>query len=155
MISHGYVVSFRYSLKNSVGVLLDTSGREPLSYLHGAHNIVPGLERALDGRRPGDRFSVVVPPSEGYGHVDSEERLSVPRAELPEAIHLGIPLMLEGGDGHPEPAWIVEITDDEVVLDRNHPLAGVALHFDVEVVVVREATNAEKIHGQAHGGVMQ
>ena len=153
MISHGYFVSFRYSFKNSVGVLLDTSRREPL--LHDATQHRTGLERTFYGRWTGDRFNVVVPPSEGYGHVESEERLSVPRAELPEAIHLGMPLMLEGGEGHPESARIVEITDDEVVLDRNHPLAGVTLHFNVEVVCVREAMNAEKTHGQANEGVVQ
>jgi FKBP-type peptidyl-prolyl cis-trans isomerase SlyD len=154
MIRDGQVVSLNFTLKDDAGRELDASGHEPLVYLHGAEQIPEGLERALTGKSVGDRFVAVVSPSEGYGEKEADSRASVPRSEFPEEIELevGLPVVLEDENGEPDPVWIAEVSEDEVVLDRNHPLAGVTLHFEVEVVAVREATQEERAHGHAHGG---
>jgi FKBP-type peptidyl-prolyl cis-trans isomerase SlyD len=153
MISDGHIVSFLYTLTDDQGRTLGGTGSDPMSYLQGAHEIVPGLERAMSGHGPGDRFEIAVAPADGYGELEPDSRVSAPRSEFPEAFPLepGMPVMLEDDEGRPEPVWIAAVTDDEVVLDRNHPLAGLTLHFSVRVVRVRDATEREKAHGHAHG----
>lgn len=154
LVGKNMVVSFHYTLKNSSGEILDSSSEgEPLSYLHGYSQIVPGLEAALFGKGTGAKFQVVVQPAEGYGEREEEMVLSVPKAEwtLPAHVGAGEIVELSSPEGEVIPAVIVEINEDVVVLDANHPLAGQALHFDVELIGVRAATQEELDHGHAHG----
>ncbi|HET7300054.1 MAG TPA: peptidylprolyl isomerase [Oleiagrimonas sp.] len=147
------VASFHYTLTNDGGDVLDSSReREPLAYLHGAGNIVPGLEKAMAGRKEGDTFKVDVEPQEGYGPRHEELIQTVPMSAFQ-----GVPEVKPGmqfqGNG-PQGATLVTVTavdGDEVRVDGNHPLAGQTLHFDIEVTEVREATEDELTHGHVHG----
>lgn len=147
------VAAFHYTLTNDAGEVLDSSnGREPLVYLHGAGNIVPGLEKAMAGRSSGDSFKVAVAPDEGYG--PHHEQLV---QTLPISAFQGAPKPQPGmqfqGNG-PNGSMLVTVTavaGDQVTVDGNHPLAGQTLHFDVEVTDVREATEDELTHGHVHG----
>lgn len=141
------VVFFHYTLTNDAGEVLDTSeGREPLPYLHGHHNIVPGLERQLSGKAVGDALDAVVSPAEGYGELQPPVP-PVPKSELPDGVEVGMQLLAEMPDGRRVPLWVEEVREEEVVLTRNHPLAGVTLHFAVEIVEVRAATPTELEQG--------
>lgn len=153
VVEAGTVVIMHYTLKDPAGVVLDSSsGREPLAYLHGAKNIVPGLERQLAGKRAGDTVSAVVPPEEGYGERQGPPQ-AIERSAFPEGVELaaGMQVVAHGRDGQSFPLWIVEVADEQIVVDPNHPLAGVTLHFDVEITDVREASEGEKAHGHPHG----
>ena len=146
-------VSFHYTLTDDAGTVLDSSrDSEPLVYLHGAGNIVPGLEQAMAGRKPGDAFKVNVAPEQGYGtRVDALVQ-QMPRsafAGMPEP-EVGMQFQAESNMG-PVMVTVVAVDADSVTLDGNHALAGVTLHFDVEVVAVREATAEELDHGHVHG----
>ncbi len=154
MIGPRKVVTIDYTLRNEAGEVLDTSdGAEPLAYLHGAHNIVPGLERALEGLAPGAERDVVVAPDDGYGRPDPGGVFTIPRATFPPdlEISVGDTFMGENEDGGGIPVRVVELRDDVVVVDANHPLAGVTLHFHILVRDVRDATTAELMHGHPHG----
>lgn len=146
------VVSFHYKLHNNDGELLDSSDAEPMPYLHGAENIVPGLEKAMVGKKVGDKFEVKVSAAEGYG-----ERIDgsavVPRSQLPADVELkpGMSMLAEGPEGQAFPLWIVKVSDEEVTVDPNHPLAGVELNFQVEIAAIRAATAEELEHGHPHG----
>jgi FKBP-type peptidyl-prolyl cis-trans isomerase SlyD len=149
----GMVVTMHYTLTDDAGTVLDSSeGREPLAYLHGHGNIIPGLEKALEGSEPGFKSSVTVPPGEGYGEKNPEAVFEAPREHFPPEMELapGNQVYAEGPRG-PVTFTIVDTSDSGVVLDANHPLAGQTLHFDVEVVEVREATQEELEHGHVHG----
>jgi FKBP-type peptidyl-prolyl cis-trans isomerase SlyD len=153
-VMDGQVVSMDYNLHID-GQLVDSSkGGDPLDYLHGAGNIIPGLESELDGMAVGESKRVIVSPADGYGEHDPEAYMEVPRGEFPAEIPLeiGTQLQLQNEDGHPMYARIDEINDDTVVLDFNHPLAGKELHFDVTIVAVREPTTEELDHGHVHHG---
>lgn len=152
-VTTGKVVSLHYTLTDDDGRVLDSSsGGDPLHYLHGADNIVPGLEQQLSGKAVGDSLKAVVPPELGYGERIGAPR-PVPREAFPEDIELeeGMQIVAQGPDGDVIPLWIVGVDDQEVLVDRNHPLAGVTLHFDVKVMAVRDATAAELAHGHPHG----
>ena len=151
-IARNAVVSFDYTLKNNEGEILDTSdGEEPLWYLHGHGQIVPGLEKSLEGRGVGDTFAVVVPPEEAYGEVMEGESVVMPRDQFPEeGLELGIPVDMETEDGGELTLWVVDADDEQVVLDVNHPLAGETLNFSVTIRSVREADPEELEHGHAH-----
>jgi FKBP-type peptidyl-prolyl cis-trans isomerase SlyD len=151
MIGPRKVVRLDYTLKNDAGEVLDSSdGAEPLAYIHGAHQIVPGLERALEGLDVGAEKDVVVGPEDGYGVPDPG---TVPRASFPPDLELAVgdSFMGENEEGGAVPVRVVELRDDVVVVDANHPLAGVTLHFHVTIREVRDATPAELMHGHAHG----
>jgi FKBP-type peptidyl-prolyl cis-trans isomerase SlyD len=153
-IANGCVVAMEYTLKTEDGSLIDTSeGDEPMWYLHGSGQIVPGLEAALTGRAVGDKVEAVVKPEEGYGPRQDDRVLTVPRNRLPESPEpeVGMQLEAQGRRGEQVVLWVTEINGEEVTLDGNHPLAGQTLHFEVEVKQVREATADEKRHGHAHG----
>lgn len=153
-ITKGKAVLMHYVLKNDGGEVLDSSeGQAPLAYLHGASNIVPGLEKELEGKKKGDKVSAAVAPAEGYGERDQRGVQQVGRDQFPEEAELepGMQFMAENGDGSQFPFWITEIGDDEVTIDMNHPLAGETLHFDVEIVEVRDASEEELAHGHVHG----
>jgi len=147
------VASFHYTLTNDGGDVIDSSrDREPLAYLHGAGNIVPGLEKAMTGRQEGDTFKVDIEPQDGYGPRHEELIQTVPMSAFQ-----GVPEVKPGmqfqGNG-PQGATLVTVTavdGDEVRVDANHPLAGQTLHFDIEVTEVREATEDELTHGHVHG----
>jgi FKBP-type peptidyl-prolyl cis-trans isomerase SlyD len=147
------IVSIHYTLTSGEGEELDSSaGGEPLAYLHGADNIVPGLERELEGKKVGDKLRVVVPPADGYGEHSGMSPQPVPRSAFeggdPEL--QGMPLVLEDDEGNEMQFWIAEVQDEVVLLSPDHPLAGVTLCFDIEVVEVRDATDEEMAHGHAH-----
>lgn len=147
------VVSIHYTLKDEDGQVIDTSeGAEPLSYLHGAGNIIPGLENALSGKAAGDAFDVVVEPGQGYGEYQAELLQVVPRAafEGVESIEPGMAFTAQAADGSQRRIVVREVEGDDVTVDANHELAGVDLHFSVEVVGVREATEDEVAHGHVH-----
>ncbi|HET7267879.1 MAG TPA: peptidylprolyl isomerase [Oleiagrimonas sp.] len=148
------VASFHYTLTNEGGDVIDSSRErnEPLAYLHGAGNIVPGLEKAMAGREAGDSFKVEVAPAEGYGPRHEEMMQTVPRSSfqgVPE-VKPGMQFQANGPQGQVI-VTVVEANDEEVKVDGNHPLAGETLHFDVEVTEVREATEEELTHGHVHG----
>jgi len=147
------VVSFHYTLTGESGEQLESSREgEPLSYLHGARNIIPGLEKALTGKQSGDRFEVTVEPAEAYGE-RSEARLQrIPAKHFKKAsaIKPGQVLVLETRQG-PVQVRVVKVGRFNIDVDANHPLAGQTLTFDVEVTDVRDATAEEVSHGHVHG----
>lgn len=147
------VVSIHYTLTLNGGDVIDKSGDEPLSYLHGHDNIVPGLERQLEGKVPGDKLTAVVSPADGYGEKLENAKRAVPKSALPEdaPLEVGMQFVMEDKDGDLSPMWLVGVETDRVVFDLNHPLAGETLNFDVEVVEVRSATEEELAHGHVHG----
>ena len=146
------VVSIHYTLKDDAGTVLDSSGDEPLSYLHGHGNLIPGLERELTGKDAGDRINVAVAPRDAYGERDGTLVREVPRSALSEIEDLqpGMRLQAESNSGV-HAVTVTQVADDTVTLDANHPLAGMTLHFDVEVTSVRDASPDELWHGHAHG----
>lgn len=153
IIANDTVVSFHYTLTNSEGDVLDKSNNEPLAYLHGHHNIIPGLEKEMAGKTVGDKFSVTVAPEDAYGEYLPEAVQEVPRANFQgvENIEVGMQFQSQTEDGHVMLVTVKSVDDNTVVVDGNHPLAGVTLIFDVEIVEVREATTDEIAHGHAHG----
>jgi len=151
-VEDGKVVLFHYTLTNDAGEVLDSSrgGSGPLPYLHGAHNIVPGLEKQLGGLAVGATLQAVVPPEEGYGPAQPPMP-PVPLAELPPEIEAGMQLLAEMPDGRRVPIFVLEVRAEDAVLTQAHPLAGVTLHFDVEISGIRDATAEEMQHGHPHG----
>ena len=151
VVADNLVVLFKYELTDSDGNVIDASGDDAMPYLHGASNIVPGLEREMSGKKVGDAFDVVVSPADGYG--DYEDGLSrrVEREAFPPDVEVGQMLLLEGPEDHPIPIWVTEMDDDSVEFDMNHPLAGQELHFSIEITRIREATADELDHGHPHG----
>jgi len=153
-IAKDTVVSMHYTLTDDAGKVLDSSdGREPLNYLHGAGNIIPGLEGALVGKKEGDSLKVTVPPAEGYGEVNEELIQKVDRSAFQgvEKVEVGMAFEAKNPDGSAYAITIREINGDQITIDANHALAGVTLHFDVSVEGVREATAEELSHGHVHG----
>lgn len=152
-VEQNKVVSLNYTLKNSEGLLIDTSeGREPLVYLHGVGGLIPGLESELEGLEANAKVDVVIKPEDAYGtrrddlmHVVSKDGF-----QGDEEMQVGMQVQLDTENG-PMVAMIAKIEDKEVTLDLNHPLADMTLHFNVEVLDVREATADEISHGHAHG----
>jgi FKBP-type peptidyl-prolyl cis-trans isomerase SlyD len=152
-IAKNTVATIDYTLTSPDGQVLDSSnGREPLSYLHGASNIIPGLESALEGKGEGDSLQVKVPPGQGYGERDDRMIQSVPRSNFQGVAEIkpGMQFQAQTTQG-PRVVTVVKVDPDQVTVDANHPLAGVELNFDVKVVGVREATKEEIAHGHAHG----
>ena len=147
------VVSIHYTLTNAEGNVLDSSnGQEPLAYLQGASNIIPGLENALVGKTVGDSLQVTVEPEEGYGPVREELVQEVDRSAFAgiDNIETGMQFMAQTPWGE-QPVTVIKIEGENITLDGNHPLAGQTLSFDVEVVEVREASEEELEHGHVHG----
>lgn len=153
-ITDNCVASIHYTLTDDDGETLDSSReRGPLSYLHGAGNIVPGLEAALAGKTAGDQFQTEVPPEKGYGVHNPEMLQQVPKSAFQGApeIKPGMQFRAEGPQGATM-ITVRELNGDSVTVDANHPLAGKTLHFNVEVTDVREATSAERDSGQPQTG---
>ena len=153
-VTDGKVVSMEYTLHVDGQVIDSSAEGEPLQYLHGAANIIPGLEREMEGMRVGESKKVIVEPLEGYGEMDEEAYADVPRSEFPDDMPLqpGVGMQLTTPDGQPMYARIESVEGETVTLNMNHPLAGAELHFDVKVVGLRDATKEEMDHGHAHDG---
>jgi FKBP-type peptidyl-prolyl cis-trans isomerase SlyD len=153
MIQDGKVVTLAYTLKNDKGEELDRAdASDPFFYLHGADQVVPGLEEGLKGLKAGDKKQVSVSPELGYGTLDPDLKMSVKRTQFPADVNVqpGMRFQTETPDGSPVVFTVEKVEDDQVHIDGNHPLAGVTLFFDVEVLAVRDATEDEKSHGHAH-----
>lgn len=153
LIGKDLVVEIDYTLTDDAGKVLDSSqGRGPLAYLHGAGNIIPGLESELEGKTVGAAFKVSIAPDKAYGARNESLINVVPKEELSEIpdLEVGIQLQAQSAQGI-QVFTVTEIGDATVTLDGNHPLAGVTLHFDVEVMNVRAATEEEMSHGHVHG----
>ncbi len=152
-ISDKSVVNINYTLTDNDGKVIDKSEDGSFAYLHGAQNIIPGLEKALEGKEVGDKVSVKVPPEEAYGQRDPARIEEVPREMFPDdsEIKPGMVFHAQGPNGEVITVTVVEVGDKTVKIDSNHALAGVELNFDVEVVGVREAEAAELEHGHVHG----
>ncbi len=141
-------VTLSYVLRSPEGEVLDEAradADEAVSYVHGYGMLVPGLEVALVGLKAGDRRDVVVPAGEGFGERDDELVLEIERSEFPdpEAVKEGDEFVAQAPDGDEVVMRVVEVKDDGVIVDANHPLAGVTLHYAVEVKAVRPATDDE------------
>lgn len=153
-IQKNKVVTIDYNLRDAAGKLIDSSdGGQPLVYLHGNDNIIPGLEKHLVGKQAGDAVSCVVPAAEAYGVRDESLVFKVSRKDFGDNAEVspGMQFEAHGEDGS-QIVTVVDIAGDEVTIDANHPLAGENLHFDVKVVGVRDATEEELHHGHVHAG---
>jgi len=152
-IADKHIVSIHYTLTDDDGETIDTSsGGEPLVYLHGAQNIIPGLENALTGKSVGDQLQVTIQPEDAYGELDSELLQLVPRDAFEgiDDIEPGMQFEARSPDGDTQVVVVQDVNEEGVVIDGNHPLAGQVLHFDVTVEAIREATDEEIEHGHAH-----
>jgi len=150
-ITDDKVVQFNYTLKNEEGQVLDTSeGKQPLAYLHGRKTIVPGLEAALEGKAAGESLNVEVEPAQAYGEHDPQMVQPVPRDKFQgvDEIQPGMQFQAQTPAG-PRTVTVTDVGSEEVTVDANHPLAGQTLHFDVDIVDVRDATAEELEAGQA------
>ncbi len=152
-IADGLVVSLTYVLTVDGEEVARTEDGDPMTYLHGAEEILPGLEQALTGKNIGERVQVTLPPEEAYGDYDEDDFEEIDLEDIPNADELEIGMIVEvqDEDGYAYAASVSEINDGVVVLDFNPPLAGKTLNYDVTVVAIREATEEEREHGHAHG----
>lgn len=152
-IAKNKVATIHYTLKDKNGTVIDKSeGQEPLSYIQGLGNIIPGMENGLEGKEAGDKTSLVIAPEDAYGPRNNEMVAQIPLSNFPEKdkVQPGAQFVAQSDKGSRN-ATIIKVEDEEVTADFNHPLAGVELHFDVEVKDVRDATEEEIAHGHVHG----
>lgn len=152
-VSKNRVVTIDYTVTNRSGTVVDSSqGRSPLAYVHGAGKVIPGLEAALEGHRDGETVHATVPPEEAYGRRDERLRQPVPRSRFETGgreVEVGMQFRTAGSDGG-QVVTVVDVSEDEVTIDANHPLAGETLRFDVMIVDVRDATPEELSDGDVH-----
>ena len=143
------VATIHYVLTNNEGEILDSSkGREPLLYIHGIGNLIPGMEEGLEGKTKGDKFNIHVSPEKGYGTKEADLIQKVPRDAFgAQPVQVGMQFQAEGGQA----VTVTHVGLAEVTVDGNHPLADVHLNFDVEIIEVRKATAEEIEHGHVHG----
>ena len=152
-ISKEKVVSLHYTLKDKTGEVLDSSdGQSPLEYIQGLGNIIPGLEKALDGKQVGEKLNVVIPPEDAYGVRKESFVKTIPLSEFENQsdIKVGAQFRVETSQ-ETHIATVTNVENENVTIDLNHPLADETLHFDVEVMDIREATQEELSHGHVHG----
>lgn len=148
------VVGFDYHLTTDDGQVLDSSReREPLFYVHGYQGIIPGLHAAMEGKSEGDEFQVRIPPEDAYGPRNEglQQQVDADQFEQVEDLQVGMQFRVATEDGQQVVLRVVEIGDEKVTVDGNHPLAGVPLNFEIAVREVRDATPEEIQHGHAHG----
>lgn len=152
-MSNVRVVSIHYTLTDDKGAEIDSSrGGEPLQYLEGAGNIIPGLEKEVKQMSKGDKKKVSIPAKDAYGEKRDDMVIDVPRTQFPKDMTLKVGDRFRGGgDDHAPMFTVIAVEGDQVKLDGNHPLAGQNLNFDVEVTEMRAATKDEVSHGHAHG----
>lgn len=154
-IAQDVVVSLHYKLRLDDGNLVEESETDdPLVYLHGHQNIIPGLESALGGMAVGEKKMVTVEAADAYGEYDSDDVESVPRSQLPKDFDpvVGEMISVRDQEGNPYFAQVAEVGTDEIMLDFNHPMAGKRLHFEVTITTLRAATAEELEHGHVHDG---
>ena len=152
-IKENKVVTLSYTLRDDRGEIIDESSESnPLLYLHGARNIVPGLEEQLEGVSQGETIKATVPPEKAYGPRVGQSH-DVPRDLFPDDAELraGMQVIAHDNQGRQIPFFITGFTEETVTVDPNHPLAGETLHFEVTVVDLRDATDEEIAHGHPHG----
>ena len=152
-IKQDSVVTMHYTLKDDAGSVIDRSSEgQPLTYLHGRGNLIPGLERELQGKKAGDKLNVTIAPAEGYGDYDEKLVQQIPRRSLKGISKVTPGMQLRAQTAHgSRTVTVTKVTGDLVSLDGNHPLAGKNLNFEVEITDVREATEEELAHGHVHG----
>jgi FKBP-type peptidyl-prolyl cis-trans isomerase SlyD len=152
-ISNNTAVSIHYTLTKDDGEVIDSSiGHDPLAYLHGTGNIISGLEAALHGRNTGDKFKAHIPAADAYGQI-FEDRVQVISREMfdgIDTIEVGMQFHADVSEG-PGIVTVIAVDGENVTIDGNHPLAGMPLNFDIEVIDVRPATAEEIDHGHIHG----
>ncbi|MCF8429006.1 MAG: peptidylprolyl isomerase [Bacteroidia bacterium] len=151
-VSLNKVVAIHYKLTNNEGTVLDSSdGRGPLNFIHGLGHLIPGMEEGLQGKEVGNKFQLKVSPEKGYGNYQNEMVQQVPLSAFAgQEIKVG--MQFEAGTDEQRFLVTIKAIDAETVtVDGNHPLAGVALNFDIEVIEIREATEDELAHGHVHG----
>ena len=154
LIANQHVVAIDYTLSNDAGEVIDSSaGAEPLVYLHGAGNIIAGLEKALAGKAVGDELDVSIEPEDAYGESSAELITNLGREmfEGVDQLEVGMQFHASAPDGGMQIVTIRDIDGDQVTIDGNHPLAGQQLNFKVKVVSVRAASEEELAHGHVHG----
>ena len=152
-IASNTVVIFHYTLRDDSGEELETSrGGDPSAYLHGANNIIPGLEKAMTGHGAGDVFSTTLAPEDAYGPVNPQKQQRVPAKHLAfkGKLKAGMVVQLNTSEGR-VPVTVIKAGRHSADIDTNHPLAGQSLTFDIEITEVRAATEEEIAHGHAHG----
>ena len=152
-IAKNAAVSIHYTLKNDAGSVIDSSiGKDPLHYLHGAGNLIIGMEENLEGKKKGENFEAVISPEKGYGVKDETLINVVPRNVFGDITDIQVGMQFNAQNG--EQSFMVKVAKvegDDITIDGNHELAGENLHFSVEVMSVREATADEISHGHIHG----
>ena len=153
-IAHHKVVSFHYTVSDSDSeeVIDSSEGGQPMTYLHGAQNIVPGLEKALEGKSVGDELEVTVAPDEAYGErsEDRVQQVPIEAFEGMEKVEPGMAVTAHTEQGQVN-LVVTDVQGDQVTVDANHPLAGKSLKFQVTVTEIRDASDEEKAHGHVHG----
>ena len=152
-ISNNSVVTLNYTLKNDQGEILDESQDGSFLYMHGAGGIIPGLESQLEGKSAGDTFTAHIEPADGYGERDDSMVQVVPRDmfDKEHPIEVGTQFHAESPEGDMLTVTVTKIEGDDITVDGNHPLAGIALNFDVKIADIREASAEEIEHGHVHG----
>ena len=148
-ITKNKVASIHYTLRDDEGTVIDSSeGRDPLAYLHGAGNLIPGMEEGLEGKSQGEKLNLKIEPEKGYGEKDENLIQTVPRSAFgDQEVKTGMRFSTNQGGV----VTVTDVSPESITVDGNHPLAGVPLNFDVEIVEVRNATDEEISHGHVHG----
>ncbi|MCB1179410.1 MAG: peptidylprolyl isomerase [Leptospiraceae bacterium] len=151
-ISKNSVVNFDYKLTDTEGNLLDSSDGQPFAYIQGMGQIIRGLEEAMEGKGSGEEFNITIQPENAYGTYNEELVASIPKSQFDTSMDIqpGMQFNAER-EGQYYTITVVEVQEEEVVVDGNHPLAGVVLNFDVKITDVRDATKEELEHGHVHG----
>ena len=147
------VVLMHYTLKNDAGDVIDSSdGGDPLPFLQGHGNIIPGLESALEGSKAGDKMDVSIEPKDAYGELMKDAIQEIPKSALKgiDEVKVGMQLQSQDQDGNAFLVSVTKIEDDKITVDANHPLAGQTLHFSVSIESVRKAEAEELSHGHVH-----
>lgn len=153
-VEQNKVVSMHYKLADKDGVVIDNSeGRPPLAYIHGIGALVAGLEAQLENKVVGDKFQAIVAPEDAYGTRDEELVRVVPKSGFQgdEEMTIGMQVQIDTGDKGLAIATLTAIDGDDITLDLNHPLSDMELHFDIDIMDIREATSDEIAHGHVHG----
>lgn len=152
-IAHNKVVAIHYTVADANGNELDSSANgEPLVFLFGHGSLIPGLEQALNGKSAGDKFTTEIVAADAYGERHEQLVQAVPKSMFDGMeVATGMRFRASGDGGQQRSVIVLDVTEDEVIVDGNHPLSGIDLTFDVEIVLVRDATEDELSHGHVHG----
>lgn len=152
-IKKNKVANIDYVLKDNDGNVLDQSSDGSFAYLHGASNIIPGLENALEGKKHGDEVSVTIAPEDGYGENNPALIQQVPRDAFPADMEIktGMQFQAQSDGGHQTLVTVTGVDGDQITVDGNHPMAGKTLNFDVKIGEIRDASEEELSHGHVHG----